>query len=235
MTYSHNPSVRSLDPISSATPLAGASLIAVNMTNLLFNSSHHSKQIRTSFDTLLQAVRAMTPVGSVPIPAVPETFNLLASPYKTYPVCRICGFPGHQSASVQSSQACRTAILMTLAFWEEMAPHISNLYAQHQAFRLAINKNTPTYAMRLDDCPLKGVRFEEIVVDRLTKNYLKFQAHLKRIKAKTNVILEEKDKWRLEKVTLMLDDFLLKGTSRKCVRRVHRNGRAVTYYDLRFF
>jgi CCR4-NOT transcription complex subunit 2 len=158
----------------------------------------------------------MTPVGGLPIPSVPDTFNLLARPYKTEPTCRICGFPGHQSASIHEPQACRTAILMTLSFWEEMAPHISNLYAQHQAFRSAINKNAPTYAMRLDDCPLKGTGFEEIVVDRLTRNYLKFQAHLRGIKAKMMVILEEKDKRRLEKVTFMLDDFLLKGSSRKC-------------------
>lgn len=105
---------------------------------------------------------------------------------------------------------------MTLTFWDNMSQHISTLYAQHQPFRQAINDNTPTYEMRLDDCPLKGAGFEEIVVERMTMNYLKFQAHLSRIRAKVMVILGDKDKWRLEKLTNKLDDFLLKGSSCKC-------------------
>lgn len=178
-------------------------------------SSHSDDHVRLALDALSKAVREMTPVGSKTIPSSPARFNLLARPH--YQTCRICHYPGHQCNKINQANSCRVAIMSTVGFWEDMTVHISYLYSFHEPFHNAILENKPTYDMRLDTAPLKGKNFEEIFVNRLTRNYLKFQSHFAGIRPKAQVILGEKDIARYEAVSKKLNDFLLKEMSRKSV------------------
>lgn len=69
--------------------------------------------------------------------------------------------------------------------------------------------------MRLDNRPLKGGDMEVVLVDRLTGNFLKFMAHVRGIRAKVNVILNEDDLARYERVAKNLGGFFLDGLTRK--------------------
>lgn len=177
------------------------------------SSLNCSTEIHVSWEALSKAVRELTPVGYKPIPPCPVRMNLLARSHTS--VCRVCHYPGHQSDSTAKSTTCRMAIMSTIGFWEDMAIHISCLYNSHDAFNSAIRANEPTYEMRLDNTPLKGLKFEEIFVNRLTRNYLRFQSHFACIKPKAMKILQQEDSERYEAVTQKLNDFLLKGQSRK--------------------
>jgi CCR4-NOT transcription complex subunit 2 len=155
----------------------------------------------------------MTPVGSKAIPQNPVCFNLLARSQYGQTKCRICNYPGHQSPSLANSRACHAAIMSTIDFWADMAVHISMLYSLHEPFHKAIVNNEPAYAMRLDTWPMKGRTYEEIFVERLAANYLKFQSHFAGIRPKAKVMLTEEEMKRYEDVTGRLDDYLLKGRS----------------------
>ena len=173
--------------------------------------------VRQTLIVLSAAVREMTPTGAKLIPTHPDRFNLLARP--SHAGCRICGLPGHQSDSIKKASLCRTAILSVIGFWEDLVPHISFLYQHSERFQKAIVANQPTYEMRLDDGPLKGGDLEAVLVDRLTRNWLKFQAHFSRIRAKANVLLDEGELGRYERVGQNLNGFLLNGLTRKFLGR----------------
>ncbi|CAO2652970.1 Nn.00g023810.m01.CDS01 [Neocucurbitaria sp. VM-36] len=174
-----------------------------------FTTNDDADSVRQNLVALSAAVREMIPAGAKPMPTVPERFNLLARP--SHAGCRICGLPGHQSNNINKATACRTAMLSLIGFWEDIATHVSFLYQHAERFRQAIVANRPTYEMRLDDGPVKGGDLEVVLVDRLTRNWLKFQAHLARIRAKANVVLEERELVRYETVTANLNGFLLDG------------------------
>jgi hypothetical protein len=182
----------------------GQNIVTMSLTDC-------SNEVNIAWAALSNAVRELTPVGYKPIPPNPVRMNLLARSHTFR--CRICNYPGHQCDNIANSTACRTAITSTIGFWEDMAVHISNLYSTHDAFNFAIRANEPTYAMRLDNSPLKGIKFEDIFVDRLTRNYLKFQSHFAGIKPKAMKILQQEDLEQYEAVTKTLNDFLLKGQS----------------------
>jgi CCR4-NOT transcription complex subunit 2 len=173
-----------------------------------------AEQARHALIALSAAVREMTPIGTKSIPAAPERFNLLARPHQN--VCRICNLPGHQSSNVNKAAACRTAMLSLLDFWEDQAEEIKFLYSAHIRFKDAIAKNRPTYDMRLDNVPQVRGDMETVVVDQLTRNYLKFQAWVARVRAKINVILdmEGADGEKYELLSQVLNDILLKGKTR---------------------
>jgi hypothetical protein len=173
---------------------------------------NQTDQVRFTFEALRNAVREMTAVGAKAIPINPRRFNLLARPHTQ--TCNICKYPGHQSNNVNDANACRVAIMGTVGFWEDMAAHISYLYSIHENFHNAINANNPVYKMRLDNCPPLGSSFEEIFVNRLTRNYLKFQSHFASIRPKAQHILSQHDQQRYENTTKKLNDFLLKEASR---------------------
>jgi CCR4-NOT transcription complex subunit 2 len=172
---------------------------------------------RPSLMALSAAVREMTPTGAKAIPANPSRFNLLARPSSNN--CRICGLPGHSSANVQQSVRCRTAIVSLIGFWEDAANHVSFLYQHSDRFQRAVQENKPTYEMRLDNGGLKGGDIEDVLVERLTRGWLKFQSHISRNRAKANVILDEAELGRYEDVSQNLNGFLLNGlTCKSCAR-----------------
>lgn len=179
------------------------------------SDSPRSAQARLSFEALFKATREMTPVGAKGIPECPKRDNLLARPIHN--VCRICHYPGHQCDSVKRANSCRVAIMSTIRFWEDMADHIICLYRASDDFHDAIDDNVPTYAMRLDSSPLQGNTFEQIFVNRLTRNYLRFQSHYASIRPKAMVILNDQDRNKYEMITRDLNEFLLKSSSRKSV------------------
>jgi CCR4-NOT transcription complex subunit 2 len=155
----------------------------------------------------------MTPAGAKAIPSNPVRFNLLARPVTNG--CRICGFPGHSSANVKASTACRVAILSLIGFWEDVAAHVSFLYRSSDRFQKAIVANKPKYEMRLDDGGLKGGDLEDVLVERLTRGWLKFLAHFARIRAKANVMLSQEDLGAYEVAVRNLSGFLLDGMTCK--------------------
>lgn len=169
---------------------------------------------RRALMALSEVVREMTPLGAKQIPAAPRRFNMLARTYNN--CCRICNLPGHQSANVKNSAACRTAVLSLFRFWEDQGRNIQYLYATSHRFNDAVNKSHPTYDMRLDNHTQVGGSMEEVVVDRMTRNYLKFQAWFSRVQAKMLVILdmEGQDGRLYGEITALLNDVLLKGQSR---------------------
>ena len=178
-------------------------------------SSNNQEQLRVSMEALQAACRDMTPVGAKAIPPSPVRFNLLAQPLRSTPTCRICKYPGHQTNDLNNANACRIAVMSTVGFWEDIAVHVAFLCGAHEDFATAIKAIEPTYEMRLDDSPLKGKSFVEIFVNRLTRNYLKFQAHFKGIRPKAMVFLSRDHYQRYEAVTLKLNEFLLKGQTCK--------------------
>jgi CCR4-NOT transcription complex subunit 2 len=155
----------------------------------------------------------MTPAGAKPIPTQPTRFNLLARPVVNG--CRFCGLPGHSSASIKSSSACRTALLSLITFWGDVSDHVVLLYQHSERFKQAIWDNKPTYEMRLDAGGLKGGDLEDVLVERLTRNYMKFMALFERIRAKANVILTQADIDQYEALARKLRGFLLNGMTRK--------------------
>ncbi|KAF2113487.1 hypothetical protein BDV96DRAFT_496683 [Lophiotrema nucula] len=168
----------------------------------------------SSLTALSQGVREMTPTGAKPIPTAPVDFNLLARPTMRNPgACAVCNYPGHKSKDIKNSDKCRAAIMSTISFWENTFDHINTLYRDHQRFTEAIQENEPTYEMRRDEGPPKGTGIEEIIVNRLTRNYLKFQAHFSGIRAKAKQIMKGSDEERYEKITELLNDYLLNKSS----------------------
>jgi CCR4-NOT transcription complex subunit 2 len=110
------------------------------------------------------------------------------------------------------------ALMSTVGWWEDVAVHGAFLYEVHEEFRKAANANEPDYEMRHDSSPIKGKTFEEIFVNRLTRNYLKFQAHFNTIRPKAMKFLHEHDVARFQQVSTKLNDLLLKGqTCKICV------------------
>lgn len=172
-----------------------------------------AEQVRRALMALSTVVREMAPAGAKKIPTAPERFNLLARPH--HDTCRICNLPGHHSPSAQKAAACRVAILSLIGFWEDVSGKVSCLYNSSTRFNKAITNSVATYEMRLDDAPLVGGDIEVVLVDRLTRNYLKFQSHFARIRAKANVILNEQGIARYEKVSQTLNGFFLNGQTRK--------------------
>ncbi|CAN9132388.1 unnamed protein product [Alternaria alternata] len=169
-------------------------------------TSTDADHVRQTLMKLSVAVRKMTPAGAKQVSHAP---NLLARP--VYGGCRVCGLPGHQSADVQHPAACRVALLSLIGFWEVVADHVSFLYQYSERFQKAIQANEPTYAMRFDNRPLKGGDMEAVLVDRLTGNFLKFLAHVRGIRAKVNVVLDEEGIGRYERVAKNLEGFFLGG------------------------
>jgi CCR4-NOT transcription complex subunit 2 len=169
--------------------------------------------VRQSLVILSTVVREMTPAGAKPVPTNPSRFNLLARPINNG--CRVCGIPGHSSNSIQASGTCRTALLSLIGFWEDVSVHISALYQHSERFQKAIVANNPTYDMRLDGGGLKGGDLEDVLVERLTRGWLKFLAHFSRIRAKANAMLTDVDLGRYEVVSRNLNGFLLDGLTRK--------------------
>jgi CCR4-NOT transcription complex subunit 2 len=151
----------------------------------------------------------MTPAGAKPVSSTPSRFNLLARP--NFNSCRVCGLPGHSSPNINILSACRTALLSIVGFWEDMLAHVSFLYQHSDRFKKAVVTNEPTYEMRLDDGDLKGGDLENVLVERLTRSWLKFASHFARIRAKANVILIDADLVRYQVVLQNLNGFLLHG------------------------
>lgn len=169
--------------------------------------------VRCTLKTLLDVTREMTWAGGKTIPATPVRFNLLARPQSS--TCRVCGLAGHQSQSVNKAEACRVALLSLINFWEDQAQNLKPLYHSSLRFSMALANNKPIYEMRLDDTPPIAGDVEIVIVDRLTRNYLKFLNHFARIRAKAMVILSETDRYRYDYVTEVLNDLLLKGQTRE--------------------
>lgn len=63
--------------------------------------------------------------------------------------------------------------------------------------------------MHLDTRPLEGSDIEVVLVDRLTGNILKFLAHVRGIRAKVNLVLDEESIGRYERVAKKLEVFFL--------------------------
>lgn len=181
--------------------------------------------VRQSLTVLSELVRQMTPAGAKPVPTTPSNFNLLARP--VHNGCRICSLPGHSSANIKSSAACRIALLSLIGFWENVVPHISLLYKHSERFQKAIIASEPTYDMRLDDGGLKGGATEDVLVERLTRNWLKFVAHFARVRAKANVILGEVEIARYERLARTMNGFFLNGLTRELRRCVTFDTRLV--------
>ncbi|CAI6337558.1 unnamed protein product [Periconia digitata] len=178
---------------------------------------------RRTLVALSEAVREMTPLGAKRIPAAPDRFNMLVC-YPGYfetarsynnNNCRICDLPGHHSTNVKNAAACHTAIISLLGFWEEQAQNIKFLYSTSNRFYDAVQKMTVTYDMRLDSLTQVGGSMEEVIADRMTRNYLKFQAWFARVQAKLNAILDMEglDGKRYEEISALLNRRLLKGES----------------------
>jgi CCR4-NOT transcription complex subunit 2 len=169
--------------------------------------------VRQSLDILSIVVRQMAPAGAKPIPAIPARFNLLARP--VHNGCRICGLPGHSSANIKTASDCRIALLSLIGFWEDVTVHISSLYQHSERFQKAIVANVPTYEMRLDAGGLKGGDLQDVLVEHLTRGWLKFVTHFSRIRAKANAILSEAELASFEVLSRNLNGFLLNGLTCK--------------------
>jgi CCR4-NOT transcription complex subunit 2 len=175
--------------------------------------STDADHVRQTLMKLSVAVREMTPPGTKQVSYSLDRFNLLVRP--VYGGCRICGLPGHQSLDIQHPAACRVALLSLIGFWKDIVDHVSFLYQYSERFQKAIQANEPTYAMRLDNRPLKGGDMEVVLVDRLTGNFLKFLAHVRGIRAKVNLVLDEESLRRYERVAKNFEGFFLGGLTCK--------------------
>lgn len=181
------------------------------------SSNGSADQVRQNLETLSAAVREMTPYGALPVPAVPQRFNLLARP--VLDGCRICGLPGHHSDKNSNASACRIAIISLIGFWNDVTNPVSFLYRYSGRFKQAIAENEPTYEMRNNDGPVKGGDIEVVLVDHLTKNYLKFQAFWQKIRPLAHALLAEPELMWFVSVSMTLDGFLLNRLSRKFMTR----------------
>ncbi|PSN69278.1 hypothetical protein BS50DRAFT_491107 [Corynespora cassiicola Philippines] len=180
--------------------------------SLIFTMSSIPEQdtrIYLSLKGLYDAVREMNPAGAKPIPAQPNCFNFLARPHlKT---CHVCSLAGHSSENAHNATACRIALMSTIRFWENMSSEIIFLYKASTRFNNAIKSNVATYDMRLNNSPVVGGSMETVLVHSLTHNYLNFQAHCARIRAKANLFLNEVDLCRYDEVSETLNKYLLNG------------------------
>ncbi|KAF7575684.1 Tymo-45kd-70kd multi-domain protein [Pyrenophora tritici-repentis] len=136
----------------------------------------NANEVRLALTKLSSAVREMKPSGAKPIPPKPDCFNLLARPVTNG--CRICGLPGHQSTNIKNAAMCRTALIALTRHWEDMAECISFLYSHSDRFHKAVQAIEPTYDMRLDNGVEKCGDLEVVLVDRMTRNFLKYVAHV---------------------------------------------------------
>jgi len=170
-------------------------------------------RVRQSLTFLSGVIREMNPAGHKAIPANPDRFNLLAR--STFVGCRICQLPGHSSANINNSAACRAALLSLIGFWEDVAAHLSFLFQNCERFTKAVQENKPTYEMRLDVGGLKGGDLEDVLVERLTRAWLKFVAHFSRIRAKANAMLMKEELERYEALAAGVNGLLLDGLTRK--------------------
>jgi len=75
--------------------------------------------------------------------------------------------------------------------------------------------NEPTYEMRLDNGGLKGGDIEKVLVERLTRGWLKFVSHVQRIRARVNVVLSQAEVGRYVELERTLSGFLMDGATRK--------------------
>ncbi|PVH98950.1 hypothetical protein DM02DRAFT_595203 [Periconia macrospinosa] len=200
-------------------------LIFLLSLSLSFSVLSNSTPDRRALMALSEAVREMTPLGAKQIPAAPSRFNMLARTYNN--ACRICNLPGHQSANVKNAAACRDAVLSLFRFWEDQAQNIEFLYTTSHRFHDAVNKVNATYDMRLDNHTQVAGSMEEVVVDRMTKNYLKFQTWFSRVQAKMLVILdmEGQDGRLYGEFSALLNNLLLKGESCKLYAALEFNTR----------
>jgi CCR4-NOT transcription complex subunit 2 len=162
----------------------------------------------------------MTPAGAKPIPANPVRFNLLARPITTSTACHVCNLPGHSSPSIKSTAACRNALLSLITFWQDTISHVSSLYSSSERFKAAIVANKPSYEMRLDNGGVKGGDIEVVIVEKLTRSWLKFVSHVARIRARVNMILDEEEVGRLGEMERMGNGFLMDGMTCKFTSEV---------------
>jgi CCR4-NOT transcription complex subunit 2 len=160
------------------------------------STSTDTDHVRQALMKLSVAVREMTPSGAKQVSHTPDRSNLLARP--AYGSCRLCGLPGHHSTNISHPAACRVALVSLIGFWE-------------------------AYAMRLDNRPLKGGDMEVVLIDRLTGNFLKFLAHVRGFRAKVNLVLDEEDLSRYERVTKNLEGFFLGGLTCKLSHKLLRD------------
>ncbi|KAE8827842.1 hypothetical protein PTNB73_02538 [Pyrenophora teres f. teres] len=172
-------------------------------------SFDNTDEVRRALTKLSSAVREMKPSGAKQIPTKPDCFNLLARPVING--CRICGLPGHQSSNIKNATMCRTALISLTRYWEDMAECISFLYSHSDRFHKAVQAIEPSYDMRLDDGMEKSGDLETVLVDRMTRNFLKYTAHVSRIRAKFNVLCNEEEIGKYEEVKKLLEGFLLGG------------------------
>jgi len=129
--------------------------------------------------------------------------------------CHVCALPGHSSPNIKSTAGCRVALLSLIGFWEDAAAHISTLYGTSERFKAAVVANEPTYEMRLDNGGLKGGDIEKVLVERLTRGWLKFVSHVQRIRARVNVVLSQAEVGRYVELERTLSGFLMDGATRK--------------------
>jgi len=176
------------------------------MTSLTFGNID---EVRQALTKLSNTVREMMPSGAKQIPTKLECFNLLARPVTNS--CRICSLPGHQSPNIQNAAMCRTALISLSRYWEDMTGCISFLYSHSDRFHKAIQATDPHHDMRLDDGVAKLGDLEVVLVDRLTRNFLKYVAHISRIKAKVNALCGEDEVSKYEGMKKLLEGFLLGG------------------------
>ncbi|KAF2824522.1 hypothetical protein CC86DRAFT_354622 [Ophiobolus disseminans] len=174
-----------------------------------FTDHDAADRIRQSLTALSAVVREMTPTGAKPIPAHPDHFNLLARPFSE--TCLVCKLPGHSSANINASPRCRVALLSLIVFWEDVATHLTSLYQHSKRFHQAVQASQPTYEMRRDAGGLKGGDLEDVLVERVTRAWLKFVAHFSWIRAKANVVLAVGEVGRYEAVAAGLNGLLLGG------------------------
>lgn len=170
-------------------------------------------EVRQALTKLSNAVREMTPSGAKQIPTKPDCFNLLARSVTNS--CRICSLPDHQSPNIQNAAMCRTALISLMRYWEDMAACVSFLYSHSDRFHKAVQAIEPHYAMRLDNGVAKPGDLEVVLVDRMMRNFIKYVAHVGRIKAKVNVLCDEEEVRQYEDVKKLLEGFLLGGLTRK--------------------
>jgi len=178
-------------------------------------AASEAEQVRCNLIDLCKHIRDMTKVGTKTIPDPPHRFNLLARPHAPESLCRICSLPGHHSVSVSDSAGCRAALLSLIGFWEDRAENIKFLYLKSATFSKKIAASKPTYAMRLSTSPPHGGDMEKVIVEGLTRSYLRFQALVGSLGEKVKEVLTETDAKRYEAVSGTLNEFLLHSQTRK--------------------
>jgi hypothetical protein len=102
-----------------------------------------------------------------------------------------------------------------MGFWEDVAIYVSFFNEHSDRFQKAVQNNKPTYEMRLDNGPLSRGDMEVVLVDGLTRNFLNFLTHVRVVRAKANVILQEQEVARYERVAGSVEEFLPDGLTCK--------------------